>query len=87
MEVILLSQALDDRDYWLRVGNKTILKRITNLLRDISAHPFTGIGNPEPLKHDLAGLWSRRINREHHIVYSVKDDRVVYVFTLCYHYK
>lgn len=87
MEVILLSQALDDRDYWLRVGNITILKRITNLLRDISAHPFTGIGKPEPLKHDLAGLWSRRINREHRIVYSVKDDRVVYVFTLRYYYK
>lgn len=87
MEIVLLPQAEADRDYWKRVGNKAIMKRISALLADIQAHPFTGIGKPEPLKHDLQGKWSRRINREHRLVYSVADGMIyVYVFSMRDHY-
>lgn len=48
MEVVLLKQAREDRDYWLKTGNQRIMKRITDLLNDINKHPFSGIGKPEP---------------------------------------
>lgn len=87
MEIVLLEQAQKDRDYWKESGNKTIMNRITALLKDIVEHPYTGIGKPEPLKYDLAGKWSRRINSEHRIIYSVNEDIVtVYVFAMRYHY-
>lgn len=87
MEIVLLEQAIKDRDYWLKSGNVAIMNRITALLKDIAAHPYMGIGKPEPLKYDLAGKWSRRINSEHRIVYSVQDDIVtVYVLSMRFHY-
>lgn len=87
MEIVLLEQAQKDRDYWKESGNKTIMNRITALLKDIVEHPYTGIGKPEPLKYDLAEKWSRRINSEHRIIYSVNEDIVtVYVFAMRYHY-
>lgn len=49
------------------------MKKITDLLKDIAEYPYTGIGKPEPLKYELAGYWSRRINSEHRIIYSVHD--------------
>ena len=61
MEIVLLEQARKDRDYWKKSGNTKIQNRISALLRDIQQHPFTGIGKPEPLKHNLKGLWSRRL--------------------------
>lgn len=87
MEIVLLPQAEADRDYWKRTGNKAIMNRISALLSDIMAHPFTGIGKPEPLKHDLQGKWSRRITKEHRLVYSVSDNIIyVYVFSMRDHY-
>ncbi|MBR4302636.1 MAG: Txe/YoeB family addiction module toxin [Bacteroidaceae bacterium] len=87
MEIVLLEQAQKDRDYWKESGNKTIMNRITALLKDIVEHPYTGIGKPEPLKYDLAGKWSRRINSEHRLIYSVNEDIVtVYAFAMRYHY-
>ena len=87
MELILLKQALEDRDYWKRSGNKPIMKRISKLLADILEHPFTGLGKPEPLIGNLSGKWSRRINSEHRIVYQVSGDKIyVYVFSMRYHY-
>ena len=71
MEIVLLEQARKDRDYWKKSGNTKIQNRISALLKDILQHPFTGIGKPEPLKHNLKGLWSRRINDEHRLVYQV----------------
>ena len=63
------------------------MNRISALLADIAEHPFTGIGKPEPLKYDLAGKWSRRINTEHRIVYSVHDEMIdVYILSMRYHY-
>lgn len=87
MEIVLLPQAEADRDYWLRTGNKAIMKRISALLADIQDHPFTGIGKPEPLKHELQGKWSRRITQAHRLVYSVSDGKIyVYVFSMRDHY-
>ena len=87
MEIVFLEQAEKDREYWKKSGNKAIMNRITALLEDIIAHPYTGIGKPEPLKYELAGCWSRRINSEHRIIYSVNDDIItVYVLSMRYHY-
>ena len=87
MEIILLEQAQNDRDYWKKSGNKAIMNRITALLKDIMEHPYTGIGKPEPLKYDLAGKWSIRINSEHRLIYSVNENIItVYVFSMRYHY-
>jgi len=87
MEVVLLEKARKDRDYWKKTGNVIIMKRITDLLNDIEKHPFTGIGKPEPLKGNLQGKWSRRINNEHRMVYSISSGRIyIYVFSLKGHY-
>ncbi len=87
MEIIYSPQALEDVEYWKKSGNKAIMNKITSLLEDIAEHPFTGIGKPEPLKYDLAGYWSRRINSEHRIIYSVHEDLIeVYVLSMRYHY-
>lgn len=87
MEIIFLGQAEKDREYWKKSGNKAIMNKITALLKDIAEHPYTGIGKPKPLKYELAGYWSRRINSEHRIVYSVDEEVVrVYVLSMRYHY-
>ena len=77
--------ARNDLDFWKKSGNKQILSRIIKLLRVIENTPFEGIGKPEPLKHELSGYWSRRISREHRIVYTVREDRV-FIIALRYHY-
>ena len=64
------------------------MAKITALLADIAAHPFSGLGKPEALKYDLAGYWSRRINSEHRIIYKVHEDMVeIHVLSMRYHYK
>ena len=86
MEIVLLKQAREDRDYWKRTGNTRVMQRISDLLADIQKHPFSGIGKPEPLK-GTNGKWSRRITDEHRMVYSISEGKIyVYVFTLRYHY-
>lgn len=87
MEVIFSPQALEDIEYWKKSGNKAIMNRITALLADIVLHPFSGIGKPEALKYDLTGYWSRRINSEHRIVYSVHNDMIeVHILSMRFHY-
>lgn len=85
--IVLSEQARKEYLYFFKSGNKVIVNKITALLKDISEHPYTGIGKPEALKYQLAGKWSRRINSEHRIIYSVRDDIIeVYVFSMRYHY-
>jgi toxin YoeB len=86
VEIEFFGKALDDIDYWKKSGNKLIQKRITKLLNSISKTPYSGIGKPEPLKHELSGYWSRRINEEHRIVYTVSDNRIK-VISMRFHYK
>ena len=65
--------------------DKKVLRKINDLIKDIQRHPFEGLGKPEPLKFDLAGLWSRRIEREHRLVYQVIDEEL-FVYSCKYHY-
>ncbi|RYE22071.1 MAG: Txe/YoeB family addiction module toxin [Sphingobacteriaceae bacterium] len=86
METInFTAKALDDLKFWQKSGNVIILKRIRQLVQAIEADPFVGIGKPEALKHHLSGYWSRRINQEHRIVYSV-EDTVITIYSLRFHY-
>ena len=66
----------EDYLYWQKT-DKVILKRINQLIREIEREPFTGIGKPEPLKHQLAGFWSRRIDNCHRLVYAVEGDTLL----------
>jgi toxin YoeB len=79
MEIIFLPLAEQDLAYWVKTGNKAVLKKISTLLEDILKHPFTGIGKPEALKHEMTGSWSRRITLEHWLVYEVINEEVVEV--------
>ena len=63
---------------WQRV-NKAALKKINQLIRDIRRDPFDGLGKPEPLKEDLSGFWSRRIDEENRLIYAVEQDVVVLI--------
>ena len=97
MEIVFSAQALKDRDYWIKTGNKAVMNKITALLKDMKEHPYTGIGKPEPLKYDLTGKWSRRITIEHWIVYAVQEKEMkkngedvkemeLHIFSMRYHY-
>lgn len=70
-------QAKIDIDFHKKSGNKAVLKKIFVLLNELTESPFEGTGKPEPLKHDLNGKWSRRINKEHRLIYEVIDDTVL----------
>jgi toxin YoeB len=74
----------DDYLYWQTQDKKT-LKRINRLIVDTQRTPFTGIGKPEPLKENLAGFWSRRIDDAHRLVYAVDNDAITTI-TCRYHY-
>lgn len=76
--------AWKDYLFWQN-SDKQILDNINALIKDIQRTPFSGIGKPEPLRFDLAGKWSRRINHEHRIVYEV-NNRTLTIFQCRYHY-
>jgi toxin YoeB len=84
MKLIFSEHAWDDYLFWQKNDSKT-LERINTLIRAIQRQPFTGIGKPEPLKHALAGYWSRRINDEHRLIYKVSDAGLL-IAQLRYHY-
>lgn len=67
--------AFADYIYW-QTQDKRVLRRINAILKDIGRNPFEGIGKPEPLRHDLAGLWSRRIDDTNRLVYRVVDGQI-----------
>jgi toxin YoeB len=85
MEIEFTQRAFKDLQDWKKSGNTKITNRITELTASILETPFTGIGKPEPLKHQYAGKWSRRINREHRYIYEVRDN-TLYIFSLKGHY-
>jgi toxin YoeB len=84
MKLIFMSTGWDDYLYW-QVTDRKILKKINALIKEIQRSPFQGNGKPEPLKHDLAGWWSRRIDLEHRLVYRVENDSV-FILQCRYHY-
>jgi toxin YoeB len=60
-----------------KAGNKSTLEKISRIILELENHPYTGIGQPEQLKHSLKGFWSRRINQKDRIVYCVEEDKVI----------
>ena len=84
MNVTFTPTALDDLRYWLKT-DKRQAERILALLEESRRTPFEGTGKPEPLRFQLAGCWSRRIDREHRLVYQVEETEIV-VIACRYHY-
>ncbi|TVQ42907.1 MAG: Txe/YoeB family addiction module toxin [Saprospirales bacterium] len=84
MKLAWSNRAWNDYLYWQKTDKKK-LKRINTLIKDAVRDPIDGIGNPEPLKHDLLGFWSRRIDKEHRLVYSFTEDELLIV-ACRYHY-
>ncbi len=84
MNLTFAPKAWDSYLYWQKT-DKTMVKRINTLIKDIQRNPFEGIGKPEPLKHALSGFWSRRLNDEHRIVYKVTENNIL-IAQLRYHY-
>ena len=70
--------------YWQQ-ADKKVVKRINTLVKGIKREPFSGIGDPEPLKHNWTGYWSRRIDKEHRLVYKVSDN-ALFIAQCRYHY-
>ena len=84
MKITFSQNAWEDYISWQSEDRK-ILKKINTLIKEIQRNPYDGIGKPEPLKYDLSGLWSRRIDRDHRLVYQViKNDLLIY--SCRYHY-
>ena len=84
MKIIFSSQGWEDYLHWQHTDPK-LLKRINDLIKEITRAPFEGIGKPEPLRHALAGYWSRRFNDEHRLVYKVEGSAVL-IAQARYHY-
>ena len=84
MNLVFATNAWEDYIYWQQ-NDKKILKRINLLIKEIKREPFKGIGEPEPLKYNWSGYWSRRITLEHRLVYKVTDNSVL-IAQCKYHY-
>jgi toxin YoeB len=82
VEVIYSPKAVEDLKYWKKSGNKIIQRKITNLIDAIQQNPYEGIGKPEPLKHNLSGVWSRRINHEHRLVYEINERNEIVILDI-----
>lgn len=84
MKLIFADAAWDDYLYWQQ-QDKRMVERINKLIKEAQREPFAGIGKPEPLRHALAGYWSRRITDEHRMVYKIDGDSML-IAQLRYHY-
>jgi toxin YoeB len=84
MRIVFSKNAWEDYTSWLQIDKK-MLRKINDLIKDIQRNPHSGIGKPEPLKYDLAGYWSRRIDQEHRLVYQVIDNDIR-IISCKYHY-
>ncbi|MBI4754229.1 MAG: Txe/YoeB family addiction module toxin [Betaproteobacteria bacterium] len=83
-ELEFTEEAKKDYDRWKRL-DRTVADKIRSLLADALEHPFSGLGKPEPLRFSLTGCWSRRITREHRLVYRVEGNRLI-VISCRFHY-
>lgn len=84
MEIVWQENAWDDYLYWQK-NDKQKLKRINELIKDCQRNKFVGIGKPEPLRENLSGLWSRRIDNEHRLIYKVQENRL-HIVQCRFHY-
>lgn len=78
------SAAFEDLAWWVEQDRQKAL-RIINLIKDVQRDPFKGIGKPEPLRHELKGCWSRRIDQEHRLVYQITENKIR-ILACRYHY-
>jgi toxin YoeB len=84
MLLVFTENAWEDYLSWQK-QDKQMLKKINVLIKEVQRNPYEGIGKPEPLKYDLAGFWSRRIDREHRLVYQILEDKLL-VYSCRFHY-
>jgi toxin YoeB len=84
MKIIWTASSLADYLYWQKLDKKK-LRRINELIKSCQRTPFEGIGNPEPLRHELQGFWSRRIDTAHRLVYQYENDELL-IISCRYHY-
>lgn len=84
LELMFMPKAWQDLGWWVRNEIKTV-KKIYSVLENTCKTPFEGLGQPEPLKANYSGYWSRRINLEHRIIYKVENDKII-IFSLKGHY-
>jgi toxin YoeB len=85
VRLVFADQAWEDYLYW-QATDRRILRRVNELIKDAQRHPFEGLGKPEPLRHALAGYWSRRITEEHRMVYKASASDLL-IAQLRYHYE
>ena len=84
-KIVFQGDAFEDFTDWAKLDRK-LCSKIVSLIKDIDRSPFTGLGKPEPLKHELSGYWSRRLNDEHRLVYKITESEIIIV-SCRYHYK
>jgi toxin YoeB len=84
MKITFSKNAWEDYTSW-QSEDRRMLKKINDLIKDIQRTPYEGMGKPEPLKYDLSGLWSRRIDREHRLVYQANKTEIL-IYSCRYHY-
>ncbi len=75
MDKVFSDQAWEDYQYWV-ANDRKILRKVNDLIRDIERSGHSGLGKPEPLKHDMEGFWSRRITQEHRLIYRFHDGNI-----------
>ena len=85
MNKVFTDLAWEDYLYWEQ-ADKKVFRRINQLIRDIDRNGHAGLGKPEPLRHELQGFWSRRIDSEHRLVYTIRDNEICIV-QCHYHYE
>jgi len=84
MQYIFVDESWEDYLYWQKIDKKK-LRKINELLKDISRNPFSGLGKPQPLKHKYKGYWSRRIDHEHRLIYKYEEGSI-YIAKCRFHY-
>jgi toxin YoeB len=84
MKLIFVDESWEDYLFWQKT-DKTKLKKINELIKDIKRNPFEGLGKPEPLKFKYSGFWSRRIDDEHRLIYQIKEDEI-HIVKCRFHY-
>ncbi len=84
MSLVFMDGAWEDYLYWQQT-DKSMLRKVNGLIKEITRTPFQGTGKPEALKENLSGFWSRRINHEHRLVYKVEKEKVI-IIQCRYHY-
>ena len=84
MRITFSKNAWEEYVSWQR-EDKQNLRKINDLIKDIQRTPFAGLGKPEPLRFDLSGFWSRRIDLEHRLVYQYQDNEVL-IYSCKFHY-